>query len=134
VPVISADVLVGKLKDALVCMNVDISKCRGQCYDRASNMRGSRSGVAAQICSEEKRAVFTHCYGHALNLAVSNCVKKCKVCSDALDIAFEITKLIKFLRGMLPLIILEKNLKRTQTWELETFALLGGLKKEIQYS
>ena len=93
---ISADVLVDKIRDALVRMHVNISKCRGQCYDGASNMRGSRNGVAAQICSEEKRAIYTHCYGHALNLAVSDCVKKCKVCSDALDIAFEITKLIKF--------------------------------------
>ena len=36
-------------------------------------MCGSRNGVAAQICSEEKRAIFTHRYGHALNLAVSDC-------------------------------------------------------------
>ena len=33
---------------------------------------------------------------HALNLAVVKTIKKSKVCSDALDIAFEITKLVKF--------------------------------------
>ena len=59
-------------------------------------MSGVRNGVAAQIISEEKRAIYTHCYGHSLSLAVSDCIKKCRVCSDALDVAFEITKLIKF--------------------------------------
>ena len=81
---------------ALVRMNVTISQCSGQCYDGASKVHSSRNGVAVHISSEEKCAVFTHCYGHALNLAISDCVKKCKVCSDALDVAFEITKLIKF--------------------------------------
>ena len=89
-------------------------------------MRGSRNGVAAQICSEEKHAVFTQ--GHALNLAISDYVKKCKVCSDALDIALKLPNLSNFhLRGMLPLITLGKNLKRTQAWELDNFVLLGGL-------
>ena len=32
----------------------------------------------------------------AMAIHLSDCVKKCKVCSDALDVAFEITKLIKF--------------------------------------
>ena len=59
-------------------------------------MSSVKNGAAVQISSEEKRAIYTHCYGHSLNLAVSDCIKKCRVCSDALDAAFEITKLIKF--------------------------------------
>ena len=93
---IGADCLVHHIKDVLLRMNLSLSKCRGQCYDGASNMRGVKNGVAAQLSSVEKRAIYTHCYGHSLNLAVSDCIKKCKVCSDALDLAFEITKLIKF--------------------------------------
>ena len=93
---IGADNLAFQIKDTLLHMNVDLSICRGQCYDGASNMSGVKNGVAAQICSEEKCAICTHCYGHSLNLAVSDCIKKRKVCSDALDTAFEITKLIKF--------------------------------------
>ena len=46
-----------------------------------------------QILSEEKRTLYTHCYGHALNLAVGNAMKQCKV---ALDMAFEVCKIIKF--------------------------------------
>ena len=49
---IAADVLVH------IRMNVNISKCHGHCNDGASNMRGSRNGVATQISSEEKCALF----------------------------------------------------------------------------
>ena len=40
--------------------------------------------------------MYTHCYAHSPNLAVGNVIKRSKVCSDALDVAFEITKLVKF--------------------------------------
>ena len=43
-----------------------------------------------------KTSTFCHCYGHSLNLAASDAVKKCKVMSDALDTTFEISKLIKY--------------------------------------
>ena len=39
---------------------------------------------------------FSHCYGHALNLAASDTVKKNKILRDTLDTAFEISKLLKF--------------------------------------
>ena len=60
-------------------------------------MSGARKGVAVIITQEESHALYTHCYGHALNLAVTDTVKQSKVCRDALDTAFEITRLIKFL-------------------------------------
>ena len=69
--------------------------CRGQCYDGASNMTRVRNGVAKQLTVEEPRAIFTHCYGHALNLAVGDTVKKCQLMRSCLDAMFEITKLIK---------------------------------------
>lgn len=59
-------------------------------------MAGIRNGVAAQICAEEPRAMFLHCYGHALNLATSDTVKNNKILCDVLDTIFEITKLLKF--------------------------------------
>ena len=93
---ITSDTLVSAIKDTLVRLNVKLTDCRGQCYDGASNMSGSRRGVAAQICGDEKKALYTHCYGHALNLAVSDTIKQSKVCRDALDTVYEITKLGKF--------------------------------------
>ena len=59
-------------------------------------MTGVRNGVAKQISSEESRAVFSHCYGHALNLAVGDTIKKIKVLKDVFDVIYEVTKLIKF--------------------------------------
>ena len=67
-----------------------------KCYDGATNMSGIRSGVSTQIIKEEKRAVYTHCHAHVLNLAIGETIKRSKVCCDALDVAFEICKLIKF--------------------------------------
>ena len=71
---IEADTLVATLKDTLLRMNIPLSNCRGQCYDRASNMCGIRNGVAAQISSKEPRSIFIHCYGHALNLAAGETI------------------------------------------------------------
>ncbi len=50
-------------------------------------MSGSRNGVAAKLALEEKCALYTHCYGHALNLAVSITMKKSKVCCDAMEVS-----------------------------------------------
>ena len=44
----------------------------------------------------ENRALYVHCLGHALNLAVADTVKQSKVCLDGLEIALEVTKLVKF--------------------------------------
>ena len=46
--------------------------------------------------AEEKHAVYTHCYGHALNLAIGDTIKLSKVCCETLETALEITKLVKF--------------------------------------
>ena len=93
---ITADSLTHAIKVVLTQIALDLSNCRGQCYDRASNMSGSKNGVASQITRVEKRALYMHCYGHALNLAVGQTVKQSKICCEALEVAFEITKLIKF--------------------------------------
>ena len=42
-------------------------------------MTGVRKGAASQIISKEPRAIFTHCYGHALNLAVGDTVKQSRL-------------------------------------------------------
>ena len=49
-------------------MNLKLQHCRGQCYDGASVMSGVKKGVAKILTDAEPRAVYTRCYGHALNL------------------------------------------------------------------
>ena len=92
---IRADTLVEVIKDTMLRMELCISDCRGQCYDGAANMSGAKKGTASQICSEEPRAIFIHCYGHALNLAVGDTVKRNYILRETLDTTFEISKLLK---------------------------------------
>ena len=68
----------------------------GQCYDGAANMVGAKNGVAAQIQRDGPRALFTHCYGHALTLAAADMVKQCQVLRDGLDVTLEVSKLLKW--------------------------------------
>jgi len=85
---IKADTIVVILQDILTCMNLALNNCQGQCYNGANNMAGSRSGVSTQICQLESRAVYTH----ALNLAISDMMKRNGLMSDALNTTSEISK------------------------------------------
>ena len=58
-------------------------------------MAGYRTGVATTLLQMESRALYTHCYGHALNLVVQDAVKGNSVLRDTLDTVEEMTKLIK---------------------------------------
>ncbi len=88
VETIDANCLVDAIKDVLLRMSLKLSDCRGQCYDGASNMTGSKHGVATQLQSVEPRAVLTHCYGHALNLAVGDAMKESKSVSGCSRLGF----------------------------------------------
>ena len=87
--------LASTIHNVLQRVNMTITKLRGQCYDGASSMSGHKSGVAAVLQSEKPRAVYTHCYGHALSLACSDAMKNCKIMNDALDTSYELIKLVK---------------------------------------
>ena len=93
---IDAATLTSVIKDAMTRLNLPIAKLRGQCYDGCSTMSGLKTGVDKRISDEDPRAVFTHCYGHSLNLAASDTIKKSGMLRNALDTSHEITKLIKF--------------------------------------
>ena len=93
---IDASTLTAAIHYVLLCLGLKMVKCCGQCYDGSFNMSGNKNGVAAQLLAEEPCALLTHCYGHALNLAVGDAVKQSKVCHGALDIAFEVSHLICF--------------------------------------
>ena len=78
----------------LLRLNLSISNVRGQCYDGAATMSGAKSGVVTRLSAAEPRPVFTHCYGHSLNLACVDTIKWCKIMEDALDTTREIKKLM----------------------------------------
>ena len=83
------------IEDILLRLSLQLENCRGQCYDGASSMAGCKTGVATTLLRKEPRALYTHCYGHALNLAVQESVKANCILRDTLDTVEEMTKLIK---------------------------------------
>ena len=91
----TAEALVSIIKDTFLRIIFKFDHCRGQCYDGGSAMSESKRGVAKIISDAEPRAVYTHCYGHALNPSMCDCIKQSKVMKSALDVVAEISKLIK---------------------------------------
>lgn len=96
IPNIVADTIVSVIKDALIRLNLPLDKCRGQCYDGASNMMGKKSGVATKIQELQPKAYITHCHGHSLSLSVKDVTKSCKLLSDTMGTSKEIVTLIKY--------------------------------------
>ena len=56
---------------------------------------GEKTGVATQIKTINEKSLYTHCYGHASNLAVADAIKSVRCISDSLDTARKIGKLVK---------------------------------------
>ena len=77
-------------------MSLPRKRCRGQYYDGAANMAGYKCGVATPILTEEPRALYTHCYGHFVNLAMCDTIKQCRLTRETMDLTHEIRKLIIF--------------------------------------
>ena len=82
--------------DLLVRFNLPVKNCRGQCYDGAANMAGRRAGVATKIKQVEPRALYIHCMGHSLNLAVQDTCRSVSIVSEALDTVLELSKIFKY--------------------------------------
>ena len=51
-------------------------------------MSGSKAGVAKQILNVQQKAIYTHCYGHSLNLAC----RQSKIIKNAFDTAVNLLK------------------------------------------
>ena len=62
---------------------------------RLITMAGEKTGGATQIKALNSKCLYTHCYGHALNLAVADAIKSVKCISDSLETARETEKLVK---------------------------------------
>ena len=85
---IKSETLFNSIKDAMNRMDIPLTDCRGQCYDGASNTVAAKTDVVRRIKKIESRALLTHCYGHAIQLAVDDTIKAIKLMRDTLDPAF----------------------------------------------
>ena len=91
----NADQVVAILKNALLRINLNIQRARGQCYDGAATKAGEKTGVATQIKTINGKCLYAHCYGHTSNLAVGDAIKSLQCISDSLDPVGEIGNLVK---------------------------------------
>lgn len=91
-----ADTITKLIIDSLTRFNLPLNRCRGQCYDGASTMSGKHTGVCTQIQTKEPRAMYIHCMGHSLNLAVQDTCRSIQVMSAALDVVLELSKIFKY--------------------------------------
>ena len=63
-----AEELFNAVTHLLESVGIDLSNCRGQSYDNASNMAGAYSGLQARIKAANEVAEYIPCSAHALNL------------------------------------------------------------------
>ena len=68
----SAEYLTNKITQAVENLSLNMRNLRGQAYDGAGNMAGSKSGVSTRIRNVYPKALYFHCSTHRLNLAVAS--------------------------------------------------------------
>jgi len=61
-----ANTILSKISD----IGLSINDCRGQGYDGAGSVAGHKNGCSAHILSRNRKALYTHCFSHRLNLAI----------------------------------------------------------------
>ena len=89
-------VIEGGSQSLLPCDSAKINKMPstgtdGQCMGIATMAHQIRVLQERYCCHDHIRgnsSSYPHCYGHALNLAVTDTLKQSKICRDAFDIAF----------------------------------------------
>lgn len=84
-PFTDAETLFTLVMNILNRFEIDISKCRGQCYDGAANVSGHISGLQKRITDVESRAIFVHCTAHTLNLVVQDAMQNINKIRDFLS-------------------------------------------------
>ena len=55
-----------------------------------------KSGVSAQILTEQQKAIAIYCQGHPLSLAMTSLTKEYDILRDTLNVVGEICILVKF--------------------------------------
>lgn len=53
-------------------LQLELENIVGECFDGASNMSGVNKGLSARMKERSSLAIFVHCYGHLLNLALQD--------------------------------------------------------------
>lgn len=94
-PFTDAETLFNLVINVLSQFDINISKCRGQCYDGAANVSGHISGLQKRIIDVEPRATFVHCTAHTLNLVVQDTMQNIDKFRDFLAILRSLISFVK---------------------------------------
>ena len=78
------------IKETINQMRLKVSNLRRQCYDGAAVMAGHKKSVAAKIKEKNPKCLYTHCYGHALNLCVKDACTELPTLTETFAITKEI--------------------------------------------
>ncbi|XP_031095048.1 uncharacterized protein LOC115999332 [Ipomoea triloba] len=70
------------LQNVLTSLDLDIDNVRGQGYDNGSNMRGRHQGVQKRLLDINRRAFYTPCGSHSLNLTLCDVANSCGKARD----------------------------------------------------
>lgn len=60
------------------------------CYDGAAGMSSPKSDIATQIKLLNRKCLYTHCYGHALDLTVGDVIENILSLNKRLGTAYKI--------------------------------------------
>ena len=60
------------VKEVMNDLQLELQNIVGECFDGASNMSGVNKGLSAQMKECSPLAIYVHCYGHLLNLALQD--------------------------------------------------------------
>uniref|UniRef100_A0A1X7V068 DUF4371 domain-containing protein n=1 Tax=Amphimedon queenslandica TaxID=400682 RepID=A0A1X7V068_AMPQE len=81
---LNAAALTSYIYDVLTKNGLNIADCVSQCYNGASVISGSLTGVRTRILEDNPKAVYIHCHAHQLNLALVDCCHSLSFASDFL--------------------------------------------------
>ena len=113
--------------DVIHRMGLKTENARGHCYDGAATMSGAKRGFATQMKSINEKVLYTHCYGHALNLAVHDCIRKVEVLKDAWGIIKRVYTLVKKSPSRVTKLQEIRKTTKIKAKPSERFALHDGL-------
>ena len=66
------EVLYQLVKDSISELNLELENIVGKAFDGAANMNGIYKGLSTRMKECSPYAIYVHCYGHLLNLALQD--------------------------------------------------------------
>jgi len=90
-----AGILFKIVQDVLTRFELSLVNCREQCFDGASSMAGSITGLQRRIRVVQPKAVHVHCMNHFLSLSFQDSVAQIVQCRDAVNMVKDLVNFVR---------------------------------------